>query len=180
MRGELSEAPGMESVEEADVTRAQEVLVNELSGVRRHGHVFPHVRVLVLWVRNAHDNVLDTDTELSLLVVARLVRYAHALDELHGVATAHSIGALVAVEIGTDSVASSMTVVEANFPEVLSSKDIHIPTSDRTVLRPDKTLEVDDTKQDAGVGFLLEGGRWGATKVRRTSGIGCTVQVLTT
>lgn len=97
--GELLEAFRMEFIDEADVSRAEQIFVDQGSAVRSHCQVVPHVKVLVLGMLHAHDDVLDTDAELSLLVEAGLVRDAHTLCEFEFVAAANSIGALMHTEV---------------------------------------------------------------------------------
>ena len=52
----------------------------------------------MLWMLLAHDDVLDANAKFSLLVEARLVGDAHALDKLELVAATNSVGALVHIE----------------------------------------------------------------------------------
>ena len=135
----------------------------------------------MLWVRHTHDHVLNTDAELSLLVEARFVRDTHTFGEFHLVATTDTVGALVTVEIVTDSVASTMLVIKADFPQVSSREEVHVCASDGTVHRPDDTLEVEVAEQDSSVSLLLEGCRgYRTAKVSRSGDVCRAIQVLTT
>ena len=70
---QLLEALDVEGIEEADIARAQKVFVNKLATVRGNSEVLPSVETFMLSVLHAHDHVLDTNTELALLVVSRLI-----------------------------------------------------------------------------------------------------------
>jgi len=86
----------------------------------------------------------------------------------------------MAEEIAANSMASSMLVFEASFPEVLAGKDIHITTSDGAVRGPGKSLEVECAKKYARIGLSLEGCRLTAAKLSRTGDVGRTIKILAT
>ena len=89
----------MELVDELNVGRAKQALVDKLSGIWRNCQIFPHPGLLVLGVLHDHDGILDADAELTILVESRLVRNDHTLSELHLVATPDAIGPLVTIRV---------------------------------------------------------------------------------
>ena len=65
---------------------------------------------------HAHDDILDADAELTVLVVAWLIRNAHAWLKLHFIAAAHAIWTLVHKQVAANTMASAVLVVEASSP----------------------------------------------------------------
>ena len=110
-RCELLQAFRVEGVDEADVSRAQQVHLDQITTVGRNGQVLPHVKARVLRVRYAHDHVLDANAKLALFVVAGLVGGAHALFELEGNTSANVIGTFVTVEVAADAMACTVHIV---------------------------------------------------------------------
>lgn len=129
---------------------------------------------------HAHDDILDADAELAVLVVAWLIRNAHAWLKLHFIAAADAIRTLVHVQVAANTMASAVLVVEASSPEVLARQDIHIAASNGAISRPSDPLEVECAEKHACIGLFLEGGRFAATEVSRASNIGCAIEILTT
>lgn len=102
-----------------------------------------------------HD-VLNTDTELSVLVVTGLVGQGHTGNKRNvvvGNAGAASVGALVNVQESTDTVASSMTEVETIGPESTASQDIQEVS--RSAIREDGRVDGDVSLENAGEAALL-------------------------
>lgn len=70
----------------------------------------------VYWVFFAQNNILDSDSELSVLVEAWLVWDAHTFEQLSAVGSADALRAFVHVEVRTNSMASAMFVIQAHSP----------------------------------------------------------------
>lgn len=107
---------------------AEDRFVDELSRVGCYGEVFEAEAVVVGWVVLDHNDVFDSDSEFSVVVVAWFVGDAHAGFEWDFVWSRDADWTLVYVEHGTDTVACSVLVVEAYSEEMSSSKDIEVST----------------------------------------------------
>ena len=108
---DLLKALLMEGIDEANVTRAQQVRVDEVATIRGYSKVLPLVEIFKFGVLDAHDHVLDANAKLALFVVAGLVGGAHALLELEGYTSTNVIGTFVTVEIAADTMACTVHVV---------------------------------------------------------------------
>ena len=115
-RSELLKALLMEGIDVANVTRAQQVRVDEIATVGAHGKVLPLVEIFEFGVLDAHDHVLDANAELALFVVAGLVGGAHALLKLESNTSANVIRSFVTVEITADAMSCTMHVVKTSLP----------------------------------------------------------------
>ena len=72
-RGKKLENLLVELVDVVDHEGTQEFGVNQLSTVRSNSQVLPTIMVCVNWVFFAEDDILNSDSELSILVEAWLV-----------------------------------------------------------------------------------------------------------
>ena len=118
-----------------------------------------------------HDHVLDTDSELSVLVVARLVRDTHTLHEFHITAAVDSLRSFVHVEHTADSMTRPMAIVKSRGPQILPRQHIHMHTSDTSSLWPDDSFQVEYAHKHSRVGFFLEGGWCLTAEMRRPGNI---------
>jgi len=81
-RGEKLEALNVEVVDVLSHVWAEQVGVDQVTSIGSDGEVLPAVVVGVLGMLLNHNDVFDPDTELSIVVVARLIGDTHAFDEL--------------------------------------------------------------------------------------------------
>lgn len=123
----------MEVVDVLDGFRVQELLVDQVTGVGSHGEVLPAVMVGVYWVLLAENDVLDTDSELTVLVVAWLVGHAHAFQKFHFACSADALWSFMNVEVSAHTMASAMLEVKAYRPKAATRQDIHVCSCNRTV-----------------------------------------------
>merc|ERR1711957_1019946 len=73
---------------------------------------------------------------------------------------------LMHVKHASYSMTRSMTIVKSCRPQILPSKNIHMPSSDSSSLRPDNSFQVENAHEHSGVCFLLElGGGLVATEM---------------
>lgn len=156
--------------------------INQLPTHGHHSHVLeaqirliaePMLRLDLL----GHDDVLDADAKVAVLVVSRLVGQDVAGREGDlGVldAGADADGALVDVEVGAHAVARAMPVVEAVLPEELARE--RVEREARGAFWEDGCVERDDALEDERVGFAFHF-RWGA-EVQGARRVGRAVEVL--
>ena len=89
----------MELIDEPDQAWTQQVFLDQVPFVWRESEVLKHVVVLILWMLLYHDHVLDADSELSILIVAWLIRYTVAFDKLCVASSRDSNGTLMDIEV---------------------------------------------------------------------------------
>lgn len=172
----------MVGVDPLNLQVGQQGAVNQLD---LHGHQGDVLKAVVaaatkvvegIGLADQHD-VLDTDTELAVLVVAGLVGQGHAGNKRNvvvGNAGAASVGALMDVQESTDTVASSVTEVETIGPESTASQDIQKVS--RGAVREDCRVNGDVSLENASEAALLVSR--GSLKVEGTGDIGGSVNVL--
>lgn len=160
----------------------QQPHINQLPTHGHHGHMLepqvgliakPMLRLHLL----GHDDVLDADAKVAVLVVPRLV--GQDVARLQGDlavldARADADGALVDVEVGAHAVAGAVPVVEALFPEELAGEGVEREA--RGALGEDGRVERDDALEDERVRFALHC-CWGAP-VQGARRVGRAVEVL--
>ena len=170
----------MELVDEQDVRRAEQALVDKLSSIWRNCQVLPHPGVRMLGVLHDHDGVLDADAELTILVEAWLIRNDHTLSELKRVAAADTVGPLVAVRVRSNAVARAMAIVKAGGPEALPGQNVHVASCNFSAFGPYDPLQTERAEQDSSVHLLLECSGFASSEVRRPGDVDRAVEVLAT
>lgn len=177
-RGQFLEAFLVMGINVIDQVFLKDRGVDELPAVWSHGQVLEAESVLVLLVLLNHHHVFNSDSEFAVLVVAWLIRDAHAFLELHVGPSGDADRTLMDAEKTSDTVTGSVLVIQASLEESLSCKDVKIFSSEIHIIWPDDSLEVKGAHQDSGVGFLLKWS-WGlSTEVATSSDIGGTIKVL--
>ena len=120
----------------------------------------PEIRLIPEMMRRLHllrhDDILDADPEVAVLVVARLVGQ-HVAGREGNLAVldprADPDGSFVDIEVGSDAVARAVSVVEALFPEELAGEGVECEAG--CAFREDGGVDGNDAFQDQGVRFLL-------------------------
>ena len=160
----------------------QQPHVNQLPTHGHHGHMLePEIRLIAKPMLRlhllGHDDVLDADAKVAVLVVSRLVGEHIARLQGHLAvldARADADGAFVDVEVRAHAVARAVPVVEPLFPEELARE--RVEREARGALGEDGRVERDDALEDERVRFALHFG-WGA-QVQGPRRVGCAVEVL--
>lgn len=172
----------MVGVEPLDLQVGQERALNQLDLHGDQGDVLESVVTATakvvegIGLADQHD-VLNTDTELAILVVTGLVGQGHTRDERNvivGDAGTASVGSFVDVQEGTDTVTSSVTEVKTIGPESATSQDIQKVS--RSTVGEDSRVDRDVSLENAGEAALLVGR--GSLEVEGTGDIGGSVNVL--
>ena len=133
---------------------AQQLHINQLPTHGHHSHVLEsQIRLVAKTMRRlrfaSHDDVLDADAEIAVLVVTRFVREDVAGREGHLAvldARADADGSLVHVEVGADAVAGPVPVVEPLAPEELAGEGVEGEA--RGAFGEDGGVEGDDALED--------------------------------
>jgi hypothetical protein len=128
----------------------------------------------------AHLDVLNTETKLTVFVESWLIGDTHSNFKLLVVSSTDSLGAFVNVQVRSDSMASTMLVIQTNFPQVLSSQYIHISSSNRAINWPHDSFKTKDSKKNSGVSFFLESSWRLAPEMTTPSDVSSSIEVLTT
>lgn len=168
------------SIDVRDRRWVEDLGVNQLAAVWSDRQVLPAVVISKGGMLSAENDVLNPDSELAILVVSWLVRDAHACEQLGVVCATDTTWALVHVQVVADSMTSTMLVVEPDRPEASTRQDVHVCARNGEVRWPDDALDVQSTKQHAGVSLLLEVRGRLAAKVNGSCDVSRAVQVLTT
>ena len=160
----------------------QQPHINQLPTHGHHGHMLePQIRLLPEPMRRLHfprhDDILNADAEIPVLVVPRLVgqhipRRERDLAVLDPRADANR--ALVHIEVRPHAVTRAVAVIEAFSPQELASEGVERETG--CSLGEDGGVESDDALQDEGVGVAFHG-CWGA-EVQGARRVGRAVEVL--
>jgi hypothetical protein len=125
-----------------------------------------------------HNHVLNPDSELSVLVVAWLIRNAHALKERSFVYTVNTTWPFVNVKEMAHSMASAMLVVKTNRPKCFAGKNIHVRSRDTAISWPHKSFKLYHPHQNPGVAILLELCRDLTTEVSGSCDVSSSIEVL--
>lgn len=178
----LLQALSMVGVDPLNLQVGQQGALNQLD---LHGNQGDMLKAVVaaatkvvegIGLADQHD-VLDTDTELAVLVVAGLVGQGHARNKRNvvvGNAGAASVGAFVDVQESTDTVTGSVTEVETIGPESTASQDIQQVSGG--AIREDRRVNGDVSLENASEAALLV--RRGSLEMEGTGDIGGSVDVL--
>jgi hypothetical protein len=92
-----------------------------------------------------HDNIFNTNSIFAILVVARLIRDAHANFPLDVISPAYTDRSLMATVETTYTMTSTMLVLKTHFPKMLSGQDVHIFTGNALVFGPDESFYIKDS-----------------------------------
>lgn len=160
----------------------QQPHINQLPTHGHHGHMLePQIRLVAKPMLRLHlprhDDVLDADAKVAVLVVPGLVgqHVARLQGDLAVLdAGADADGALVDVEVRAHAVARTVAVVEPFSPEELAGE--RVEREARGALGEDGRVERDDALEDERVRFALHFG-WGA-QVQSPRRVGRAVEVL--
>lgn len=160
-RRHLLQALGVVGVDPLNLQVGQQGAVNQLDLHGDQSNVLEAVVAAATKVvegisrANQHD-VLNTDTELAVLVVTGFVGQGHAGNKRNvvvGNTGAASVRPFVDVQESTDTVASSVTEVETIGPESTTSQDIQKVS--RSAIREDGRVNGDVSLENAGEAALL-------------------------
>lgn len=124
-----------------------------------------------------HDDILDPDAKVAVLIVARLVRQYVAGRERHLAvlrARADPNGTLVDVEVRSDAVTGAVSVVEALLPEELARQGVQGEAGG--AFGEDGGVESDDAFENQGVRLAFHFRR--RAEVQGARRVGRTVEVL--
>ena len=160
----------------------QQPHIDQLPTHRHHSHMLEsQIRLIAKTMLRlhflGHDDILDPDPEIAVLVVARLIgqHVAGGQGDLAVLdARADPDGTLVDVEVRPDAVPGAVPVVEALLPEELAREGVEREAG--RAFGEDGGVERDDAFEDQSVGRAFQG-RWGA-EVQGPRRVGGAVQVL--
>jgi hypothetical protein len=179
---DLLQALGVVGVEPFNLQVSQERALNQLDLHGNQGNVLESeiattAKVVAgVGLANQH-NVLDTDSKLAILVVTGLVSQGHTRNErdivVRNAGTA-SVRALVDVQEGTNSVASTVTEVKTIRPKSTTSQDIQKVS--RGAFGKDSRVDRDVSLKNTGEAALLVSR--GSVEVEGTGNIGGSINVL--
>lgn len=181
-RRNFLQALSVVSVEPLDLQVGQERALNQLDLHGNQGNVLESVVAATtkvvegIGLTDQHD-VLNTDTKLAILVVARLVSQGHSGDKrdvVIGDARTTSVGTFVDVQEGTNTVTSSVTEVKTVGPKSATGQDIQKVS--RGTVGEDSRVDRDVSLENASEAALLVGR--GGLEVKGTGNIGGSVNVL--
>jgi len=132
----------------------------------------------MLFVLLHHNNVFDSDSEFSIVVIARLIRHTHAFDELLSVTSGDSLWSFVDAKKTTNSMTSSMLEVKTNFEKMSTCQDVEVSTVVASFW-PDHSFQVEGTHKYTSVAALLEFCWWLSSKVSASCYISSSIKILT-
>lgn len=116
--------------------------IEQVTSVRSNRQILKHESIIELRMLNHHDDILNSDTKLSILVVPRLIRDTHALNKFGGGTPGNTLWTLVHAEHAADSVSGTVLVVKTSFEEVLSREDIEVFAGESPAFRPYNSLDI--------------------------------------
>jgi len=132
----------MEFIDVVFVIWSQKSGINEFFAVWEERKILKHEAFRELWVFDDHYHVLYSDPVLPVLVEAWLVRDAHALLQLCGVASADSAGPLVDAVEGTNAVACAVVVIHPCSPQVPSGESVKVLPGKVALGRPHDSFKI--------------------------------------
>jgi len=181
---DLLQALGMVGVDPLNLQMGQQGLVDQLDLHGDQGDVLESIVTAAskvvggLNLADQHD-VLNTHSKLAVLVVTRLVGQGHTRDKGNVVvsnAGTASMGSLVHVQEGADTVTGSVTEVETVGPESTTSKDIQKVS--RSSIGEDSRVNGNVTLENASEAALFISS--GGLEVQCTGHISGSINVLST
>ena len=161
---------------------AQQPPINQLPTHGHHSHMLePQIRLIAEAMPRlhlpAHDDILNPDAKVAVLVVPRLIRQHVPGRQCHLAVLhprAHTDGTFMDVEVGADAVACSVPVVEPLCPQELPRERVEREAG--RAFGEDGGVEGDDAFEDQGVRFPLQGTR--LAEVQGPRRVGGAVEVL--
>ena len=124
-----------------------------------------------------HNHVLDSHSELSVLVESWLIAHTHPLSERHPIVATYADRALMDAKTASDAVTGAMLVLQPDLHQMPPRKEVEITTMHFACLWPDSSLNVEISHQDARVAILLKVSR--LSKVHCSRDVGRAVEILT-
>ena len=131
----------VEFVDIVDHTLFHDAGIDELSAVWCCGKILKDVSVIELWMLLDHDNVFNSDTEFSVLIVSWFVGNAHALAESNISSSGNADWTLMNTQKTTNTMPSSVLIIKTSFEKIFPSQNFEILTSKGGIAWPDNSFE---------------------------------------